>query len=379
MILKRKIARVVPRGYRKLQKLKQELNALRVRRKGGSTIKKLAVDLTYECSLSCITCRCPDIAKSSYKKYHSLSLSDLSVILYDFKKLGGKRVEFSGGEPFLHKEIGAILATAKGMGFSVGITSNHTLINTKNALYLSDYVDNIIFSLDGPSPEVHDVIRGQGAFKRAIEGRKILYNILNERGKENIAEEINCTISRYNCTSMIQMVEFAKEIGIKSVRFNYLSIVPDEIDKKTSVVTGIPHKIDESHWSLDPSLFIPESLFEESRLNASSAVNRGRKIGVTVFLDTVFRAPGNAMKTGKFSLTKKPVCNALWDEVGVLPNGSFFLCPMLQHYCVENTEKIKLLDFINHPSRIRLQEIFEEKKQWLPICHYCCRHSKFTQ
>ncbi len=359
---------------RSLQTLKRRVDMFKGRRQGAHALRTLMIDIMYKCTLTCVTCRCPDIDKSLFKDLGPLTLAELGILFHDFKKFGGTAVSISGGEPFIHPEIGSILAMAKGMGFKVAVTSNHTAMTEKKALLVADYVDDLCFSLDGPTPEVNDTIRGKGAFQKAIEGRKTLQRVLAERNREWVANYILCTISRLNYKFMPQMVEFIPTIGVKNISFNYLSIVPDAVDEKTEQITDLVRSPEESHWRLDHSLLIPPDQVEECCKYAVEAKACGNKMGVTVKCDHAFDGKhNNSIVTGKFELSKPGTCSSFFNKVGVRPDGSFFLCEMLQHYPIANIRDSKLEDVLSHPGRVRLQKMMYEDG-WLPICYYCCSH-----
>jgi len=367
-----------PYGDRKLRHIKCKFDAFAIRRLGFSSPRVLMIDITYDCNLSCLTCQVPTIGKTIYKNRPPLKLADFATLFRDFKRLGGTVLALSGGEPFLHPEFGSILAIGKEMGFRIEVFSNHTVMNEKNAQYVSDYVDRITLSLDGPSAEVHDAIRGKGAFRRALKGRKTLRRILAEHKKEGVSQTINCTISKYNYKWMSQMVELASTLGMKHINFNYVSVVPDAIDEKTERIVGIKRFPEESHFRLDDSLRIPRYQIEESCMCANEAKARGNEIGVTVSCDCAFDGKHNdSMVTGEFRLTKMTSCNTFWNSIGVLPDGSYFLCMMMQQYPITNIRECKLEDFLKHPDRIRVQKIMEQDT-WLPICRYCCAHSLYA-
>lgn len=376
---KRRLQRFIPsRDRPKLRHVKRRVDVFIARRRGLCSLRVLSIDVTYKCTLSCVTCRVSTIEKSAYKDRPALKLADLAILLRDFKNLGGTVLHLSGGEPFLHPEFGSILAMAKEMGLQILVSSNHTLMNEKNAQYVSDYVDRFTLSLDGPCPEVNDVIRGKGAFRRAIEGRKTLRRVLAEKKKEWVAETITCTITKHNYKSMPQMVELAPTIGIKRVGFNYLSIVPDAVDEETERIAGIKRLPEESHWRSDQSLLIPSDQVEQSCRYADESKARGKELGVLVSCDCAFDGKHNrSIVTGEFRLPKKTTCNAFWENIGVLPDGSFFLCQMMQHYPVGSIRECKLDDILKHSGRVRLQKTMAQRG-WLPICRYCCGHVMYS-
>lgn len=87
--------------------------------------------------------------------------------------LGVKEIYFTGGEPFLHPEIGALLAFALERAPTTVLT-NGTLIDEALAERLAAlaararYTLEIRVSLDHPDPARNDAVRGRGAFARAL-------------------------------------------------------------------------------------------------------------------------------------------------------------------------------------------------------------------
>jgi MoaA/NifB/PqqE/SkfB family radical SAM enzyme len=97
--------------------------------------------------------------------------------------LGVKEIYFTGGEPFLHGEIVALLADALAVAPTTVLT-NGTLIDPVMADRLAGlardaaYSLEIRVSLDDTVPEKNDRIRGAGAFGKAVHAIQLLH----ERG-----------------------------------------------------------------------------------------------------------------------------------------------------------------------------------------------------
>jgi MoaA/NifB/PqqE/SkfB family radical SAM enzyme len=113
--------------------------------------------LTYRCNASCSFC---DIWErpSPYA-----SLETIFQNLKDLKRLGVKVVDFTGGEPLLHRDIDLILLEAKRLGFITTLTTN-TLLYPKWAEKIKGLVDMLHFSLDSPVEEEHNQSRGVACF-----------------------------------------------------------------------------------------------------------------------------------------------------------------------------------------------------------------------
>ena len=74
--------------------------------------------LTDKCNLECEFC------SNKKRDGNEFSFFEIKNILNVFKTLGAISVEFTGGEPTLHKQINEIIAHAKEIGYSVGLKSN---------------------------------------------------------------------------------------------------------------------------------------------------------------------------------------------------------------------------------------------------------------
>jgi MoaA/NifB/PqqE/SkfB family radical SAM enzyme len=90
-------------------------------------------------------------------------------------ELGVKEYYFTGGEPFMHREVVGILQDALAYGPATVLT-NATLLPERRVSALaraaeaSPYSLEIRVSLDGVTAARNDAIRGAGTFRRALQG-----------------------------------------------------------------------------------------------------------------------------------------------------------------------------------------------------------------
>jgi MoaA/NifB/PqqE/SkfB family radical SAM enzyme len=108
--------------------------------------------VTYRCNASCAFC---DIWE---KPSPYIKLEDVQQNLRDLKRLGVKVIDFTGGEPLLHRQLPEMLQLAKKMGFITTVTTN-TLLYPKYAEQLQGKIDMLHFSLDSPDKDRHDASR----------------------------------------------------------------------------------------------------------------------------------------------------------------------------------------------------------------------------
>jgi MoaA/NifB/PqqE/SkfB family radical SAM enzyme len=163
--------------------------------------------ITSKCNLKCSHCPFWKNRNGS-----ALSFSSVKKILDRLYGDGVRIVIFEGGEPLLwkdareDKDLSDVIEYAKGMFFSVGVTTNGTLDPGK-------YDPDIIFiSIDGLQ-KTHDSIRGK-SFNRIIE------NITRYGSRKKIIA--NICISRINYNEVTELIKFLNErvFGI-TIQFFY--------------------------------------------------------------------------------------------------------------------------------------------------------------
>ncbi len=113
--------------------------------------------VTYRCNAKCDFC---DIWErpSPY-----VDVSTVEQNLRALKKLGVRVIDFTGGEPLLHRQIDQLLYLAKDLGFITTLTTN-CLLYPKWSKKIKDKVDMLHFSLDAPIEELHNISRGVDCF-----------------------------------------------------------------------------------------------------------------------------------------------------------------------------------------------------------------------
>src|SRR3954470_22105841 len=125
------------------------------------------------CNLTCTHCFIS--CSPSNHAFGFLDYDRVVSALEESRRLGVKEYYFTGGEPFMHPRVLDILEQTLAIGPATVLT-NGTLFREKTVERLAEIRDSSIYSLelrvsiDGPDAESNDRIRGDGAFKRAMEG-----------------------------------------------------------------------------------------------------------------------------------------------------------------------------------------------------------------
>jgi MoaA/NifB/PqqE/SkfB family radical SAM enzyme len=125
------------------------------------------------CNIQCSHCF---ISSSPTNHNHEmLSLETVKRHLRDAEALGVKEYYFTGGEPFMNREIFEILEAALVLG-PASVLTNGLLITPEAAARLrrlsdaSDYSLDLRISIDGWDAATNDPVRGAGTFERILAG-----------------------------------------------------------------------------------------------------------------------------------------------------------------------------------------------------------------
>jgi MoaA/NifB/PqqE/SkfB family radical SAM enzyme len=129
--------------------------------------------------------RCKHCFISCSPQNHSfwfLERSKVQAALEESIELGVKEYYFTGGEPFMHRDMIPILADTLVLGPTTVLT-NATLFTPKRVEALAVAAMESIYSLefrvsiDGVTADANDAIRGDGTFVRAMEGVGMLIEV----------------------------------------------------------------------------------------------------------------------------------------------------------------------------------------------------------
>ncbi|MGK7392813.1 MAG: radical SAM protein [Candidatus Cyclobacteriaceae bacterium M2_1C_046] len=189
--------------------------------------------VTYRCNATCGFC---DIWErpSPY-----ITLENAAHNFRDLKKLGVKVIDFTGGEPLLHRQIDALLAMAKGYGFITTLTTNG-LLYPKWSKKIAGLVDMLHFSLDYGTAEKHDKARGVACFDKVMESIDIALalgerpDILFTAFEENLDEidPVYTICQQHNLVLILNPAFSYNEVGNNLKNAGYLEKLGNWSKKK---------------------------------------------------------------------------------------------------------------------------------------------------
>ncbi len=173
----------------------------------------VTVEITNRCQLHCRACGI--WREKTRQEIPPARFKGLMTALLKQFRVGS--VSITGGEPFCHEDIGAILRHLAGLRArkdikSFGVYTNGAMpgpiadVLKKNIRFLHGMTVGI--SIDG-NEEVHDRLRGKGAFARS----RATLTLLASRYAGILLPEVKFTLSADNYTMMAGVHDLARSLG----------------------------------------------------------------------------------------------------------------------------------------------------------------------
>ncbi len=178
---------------------------------------QIDLNVTNRCNFNCIHCGF-DSGKSNLE---DMDLSLAKKILKDFKSLGGIKVDLTGGEPMLHKDIDKIISYANKLNLRTKLVTNGSLLTEEKLWKLKQAgLKGISVSLDGPNYKSFKQTRPEtiAVYHRII---KTIKNSV----KIGLFTKINTVIFDYNLYDIEYVVKQAIDLGVHEIRFCFFSPV----------------------------------------------------------------------------------------------------------------------------------------------------------
>lgn len=303
------------------------------------------LSLTNHCNLGCSHC---SVSSSPSVRVGELSTLEWLDLIREMRRMKVFTVRISGGEPFTHPDLFQILKEMVDSGMRVSINTNATLIGREEARALkeiSHWIDDIMVSLDGSTAEVHDRLRGEGSFRRAIRGIEALL-------AEDLPVSLYTTVVRYNWRDLEGIVLLASEMAVTGIKFNEL----------------IPMGRALNHYR-ELSLKPWERRTVLRSLRNLKGSYEGFIAGTYVDLLEIISSIESPSTDGDPYLN---TCSAGTTEVAIRPDGWTVPCDRLYNYKVGDIRKEGLEDIWHRSEALnRFRERFQLTIDDLPECKDC--------
>ncbi len=184
----------------------------------------LSINLTLRCNLRCAMCT------TCYEVGEEMSTEEILDVIDQAALWGVRVLNPLGGEPFVRKDLEAILLHAARKDFHITLTTNGTLITWQRAAKLARIPPeklHMSFSLDGLW-DVHDAIRGEGSFERTMAGYRQLRRADADARNPRRKILANTLVHARNLEQLPAMLDKLAEEGFDGVQLLNLFRRPPE-------------------------------------------------------------------------------------------------------------------------------------------------------
>ena len=251
--------------------------------------------VTNDCNLRCTHCY---VSSGDYIPPREMGADEILGLVDQARDLGARRFLIAGGEPFMMNDIFSIIRH---------ITAENDLVVLTNGMFFSDkMIDRLKeslgrgkisfqISLDGPTADAHDKVRGPGSFAKTVPGiRRIV-----EHGFD---VTISTAINRHNLNQIAETTRLVGGLGIRAHHLLWMQEWGRAVDHKAELLVD------------------PDQVTEVMR--ACRTV--GDEIGVVIDNDASLRV----RVKGKYG-RKTDLCSCGWDTLAVFSDGQVYPCVWL--------------------------------------------------
>jgi mycofactocin radical SAM maturase len=220
----------------------------------------LTWELTYACNLACVHC----LSSSGRRDPRELSTEECYGVIDELQRLQVFYVNIGGGEPMLRRDFFDILAYAGSRNVGVKFSTNGTYIDAPVARRLAalDYLD-IQVSIDGATPDVNDLVRGEGSHAAALEAMRHLAEA------EFGPFKVSVVATRHNIDQLDEFKALADGFGAQ-LRITRLRPSGRGVDSWAELHPTQVQQRQLYHWLLErPDVLTGDSFFHLSALGES--------------------------------------------------------------------------------------------------------------
>lgn len=198
---------------------------------------EMQVHPTNRCNLKCRHCwerRAErEIGMSIYDKTAEVSEERLLRLVDEAAEMGVREWTLvGGGEPMVRDELVIEMCTRiHGHGMRANLHTNGTRFKQEHfERLIAAGLDRIRVSIDGPTQEMNDAVRG-GGFDRAVSNLKLLKAMKESAGVTYPIVSLHPVITNVIHRDLAGMIDLAVDVGAEGVSFTHLSFEkPDEED-----------------------------------------------------------------------------------------------------------------------------------------------------
>jgi Fe-coproporphyrin III synthase len=302
-----------------------------------------------QCNCRCVMC---DIWRIREAK--EITPAVLEQQLSSFRELGVRWVVLSGGEPQLNEKWSCLAQMLRLAGSRVTLLTAGLLLKSQ-AQVITESVDDVIVSLDGPSAVHNSIRRVPGAFEQVSAGVRALHELRPE-----MPVRARCTVQKANHCSLRAAVRSAKEIGLSSISFLAADLTSSAFNRPEGWPPDRQDRVALVSEEIDALEAEVERLINEQRADLDSGF-------VVETADKLRRIVQHFRAHLDQAANLAPRCNAPWVSAVIEASGD--VRPCFFHPAFGNIHHQALPEIVNGPEALRFRASLDVASN--AICQRC--------
>ncbi|MBI3363666.1 MAG: radical SAM protein [Ignavibacteriae bacterium] len=188
----------------------------------SQTLPIVILYVTEGCNLKCSMC--------FYRNPlpNELTLSEIETLARSLHDYGLRHIVYSGGEPLMRCDFSLICKAFGRYRVKQTLLTNGLLLE-KRLADICSYLSEVIVSLDGPTADVHNAIRGVDSFDCIVQGIRQAVSLLG-----NNKVSIRCVVQKQNFRELGTIVDLARSLGVQRISFLAVDVLSDSFGRTGS-------------------------------------------------------------------------------------------------------------------------------------------------
>jgi radical SAM protein with 4Fe4S-binding SPASM domain len=248
---------------------------------------------TQACNLSCSYC----YQDASDARKNELTTSEGRNLIDQAVEAGIQTFVFTGGEPFLRRDLLTLARYSQENGLKTNIITNGSYINVKRIKQISSIFNKVTISLDHGVAEHHDRARGKGSWRLAAKA----IDLLLENG---VTVDVNSVLSKPGLAEVEKLLNYIRNRPINQHRITPQSPMARGVHTRNEELTP------NDFLDLDDTLYSLNNKIEATSWHSSDETS-----------------PSMLETKGHF----RNHCGAGVSELAVDPEGWVYPCKLLQN------------------------------------------------
>jgi Fe-coproporphyrin III synthase len=299
-------------------------------------------------------CRCAMCDIWRIREAREITPQDLDHQLGSLRELGVQWVVFSGGEPQMNRQWYLLARMLRAARIRVTLLTAGLLLE-RDAEHVTEDMDDVIVSLDGP-PAVHNAIRRvPNAFEQIAAGVKAVRQL-----RPDMIVRARCTVQKENHTSLRATVLAAKENALNSISFLAADVTSTAFNRPAGWSAERQDKVALTLLEVEALHTELERLIVEYREDLDSGF-------IVEGPDKLRRIVQHFLAHRGLAMHVAPRCNAPWVSAVIEAGGD--VRPCFFHPPMGNIHNHTLTEILNSPAAVQFREELDIDEN--PVCRRC--------